>query len=209
MKKILEPKVLAITTIITTIISFILSIISSATTNPLYSYISLILGDIGSFVLGGSLYIIIYLLIILSKKPKNIKLLNTILFINLIIATIFYLIRQILNITDIYRVATIMNIDNIFIFKKFFSLISNILFLVLETLMVYGILRKKILPYKVFTIILVALTFISLIPTIISNGNTLLSSFNLLYIIIGIIKSCSFVLFIYLYGKSISERSTK
>lgn len=211
MKKILNPKILAITTIITTIIGFILSIISSAITNPLFSYVSLILGDIGSFVFGGSLYIIIYLLIILRKKQKNIKLLNTILFINFIIATLFYLARQILYIKDIYSVATtITNFDNMFIFKMFFSLISNTLFLVLETLMVYGILRKKNLPYKVFTIVLVALTFIGLMPTIISifsNGNLLLSSFNLLSNIIGIIKSCSFVLFIYLYGKSISERS--
>ena len=168
MEKILTPKTLAKTTIITTIIVFILSIISSAINNPLYSYISLILGDIGNFIFGGSLYIVIYLLIILKKNQKNIKLLNTILFINLIIATLFYLIRQILNITDIYRVATITNIDNMVMFKMFFSLISNMLFLVLETLMVYGILTKKNLPYKVFTIVLVALTFIGLIPTIIS-----------------------------------------
>lgn len=211
MKKILEPKVLATTTIITTIIGFILSIILNVFNTPLYLRVGQIIGDIGSFVFGGSLYIIIYLLIILRKKQKNIKLLNTILFINFIIATLFYLARQILYIKDIYNVATtITNFDNMFIFKMFFSLISNTLFLVLETLMVYGILRKKNLLYKVFTIVLVALTFISLIPTIISifsNGNILLGSFNLLSTIIGIIKSCSFVLFIYLYGKSISERS--
>ena len=126
MKKILEPKVLATTTIITTIIGLILSIISSALNNPLYLRTGQIMGNIGSFVFGGSLYIIIYLLIILKKKQKNIKLLNTILFINLIIATLFYLIRQILNITDIYRVATITNIDNMVMFKIFFSLEADL-----------------------------------------------------------------------------------
>lgn len=211
MKKILTPKTLAITTIITTIIVFILSIISSAFNNPLYLRAGQIMGNIGGFVFGGSLYIIIYLLIILRKKQKNIKLLNTILFINFIIATLFYLARQIIYIKDIYSVATtITNFDNMFIFKMFFSLISNTLFLVIETLMVYGILRKKNLPYKTFMVILVALTFGGFIFTIIYSllySDISLNWFNLLSNIIGIIKSCSFVLFIYLYGKSISERS--
>lgn len=203
MKNILNPKILAITTIITTIIGFILSIILSVLNIPLYLHISQIIRVIGDFVLYGNLYIIIYLLIILSKKQKNIKLLNTILFINLIIA----IIKQILYTTNTYSIVT--SIENIPKFQMLFNSISNIIFFILETIIVYGILRKKKMPYKVFMIILVSLTFVGLINTIISifsYSDMLISSLSLLSTIMGVIKSCSFVLFIYLYGKSINER---
>lgn len=210
MKKSFNPKILAITTIISTVIGVTLSIILSVINMPLYLRVSQIIGVIGNFILGGGLYIIIYLFIILRKKQKNIKLLNTILFINFIIATLFYLIRQILYIKNIYNIATIIDIDSIVIFRMFFDLISNTIFLILETLIVYGILTKKKLPYKVFTIILVTLIFAGFIPTVISiflYNSLVLNLFNLLSFIVATIKSCSFVIFIYLYGKSISERS--
>jgi len=217
MKEILNPRVLAITNIITAIIEVIASIILIVNNNPLNSRIILIIGNILGFVLSGRIYIIVYLIIILKKKQKNIKLLNIILFINFIIAILNCLATKIIYIINIYNFGTIRSIINI---DTFIYFILDTLFLILETLMVYGILTKKNLPYKRFTIILIALIFIDAMFGIISiidvmSGinssffySKLLSSFfNFLSIILVKINSCSFILFMYLYGKSISEKN--
>ena len=209
MKKLLNPKILAITTIVTAILNLILSITLRTTNIPSYFHFNQIISIIISFVLSGNLYITIYLFIILLKKQKNMKLLNIILFINLIVATVFYVISEIIRVKNISSIITISS-ESIFIFKIFFNLLFNIIFLVLETIMVYGIFAKKNLPYKVFTIILLSLNaiwFLLSVISIVSSGMLLLNLVYLLSSIIVIIQSCSFVLFVYLYGKSISERS--
>ena len=209
MSKVLDPKKLAITTIITTTISLILSVILNIINIPLYLRLSQAIGTIVNFIIYGNLYIIIYLLIILIKKQKNIKRLNTILLISLIVAIIYQVFYEVYYMKNTYGFlsAKISNYDN---FMLFFNFISSLLFLTLEIIMVYGILTKKKLPYRIFTIILITLSligFISSTYSIFSYSSLLLSSLNLLSAIIGTIKSCSFVLFIYLYGKSIIERS--
>ena len=209
MKKLLNPKILAITTIVTAILNLILSITLRTTNIPSYFHFNQIISIIISFVLSGNLYITIYLFIILLKKQKNMKLLNIILFINLIVATVFYVISEIIRVKNISSIITISS-ESIFIFKIFLNSLSNIIFLVLETIMVYGIFAKKNLPYKVFTIILLSLNaiwFLLSVISIVSSGMLLLNLVYLLSSIIVIIQSCSFVLFVYLYGKSISERS--
>ena len=209
MKKLLNPKILAITTIVTAILNLILSITLRTTNIPSYFHFNQIINIIISFVLSGNLYITIYLFIILLKKQKNMKLLNIILFINLIVATVFYVISEIIRVKNISSIITISS-ESIFIFKIFLNSLSNIIFLVLETIMAYGIFAKKNLPYKVFTIILLSLNaiwFLLSVISIVSSGMLLLNLVYLLSSIIVIIQSCSFVLFVYLYGKSISERS--
>lgn len=206
MKKILNPKALAITTIITSIIGIVLSIILSVQNTPLYLHLSQVVAVIVNFVLYGNLYITIYLFIILTKKQKNVRLLNTILFVSLVIATILYIIRQLFYIKDIYTIANTLN--NTALLINIFNTISSILFFVLETIMVFGILKKKKMSYKIFMLVLVGIILTDLIFTTISifaYNNSLL---NVFANIVGIVKSSSFVLFIYLYGKSVNERST-
>lgn len=222
LKKIIQPKVLSIITIISTIIGFVLSIISNIIFQNGLSgldIIGIIVSSLFDLLIYGGLYTIIYLLIILKKKEKNMKILNIILFVNLVIATIIYIVRQINYINDIYSIS--LSITSGAKFQIWYGLISNVLFRILEIIIIYGILKKKKMPYKIFMIILIVLSFANIKPfitsvysylkysTYITYSPILLILFNLLAMIIGIINSISFILFIYLYGKSINERSRK
>ncbi|MBR1376750.1 MAG: hypothetical protein IJ565_02945 [Bacilli bacterium] len=222
MKKILKPKTLAIITIATIIIGFAISTISNivfVSDMPNSIKTTRTLTTIVGFFTNVNLYIIIYLLIILKKKEKNMRTLNLILFIWLIVSLIIYIVGQVNYINQIHSIS--ISVSSLGKFQMWFNLISNALFMVLEIIMVYGILNKKKMPYKFLMILLIILTLISLIPFVISSYSYLkyneyitynpyvLITFNFLGTINGIIKSCSFVLFLYLYGKSINERSLK
>ena len=162
MNKILKPKTLAIITISTIIIGFAISTISNivfVSDIPNSIRVTRTLTNIVGFFTNVNLYIIIYLLIILKKKEKNMRTLNLILFIWLIVSLIIYIVVQISMPTSIISLGK---------FQLWFNLISNILFMFLEIIMVYGILKKKKMPYKVLMISLIALILISLIPYAIS-----------------------------------------
>ena len=210
MRKILNPKLLSITIIITTIISFILQLLLNIHATPLYLRNIQIFVNIGSFILKGNLYIVIYFLLVLYKKEKNMKTLNLILFINAIISFIAQTAGVIIRISQAYSYMSI--------FQTCFSILENILFNILEITMIYGIMKKRKMPYKIFAGILITLMLISFVPFVISTYQSINFSehisynsiiFNIINITNGMINSSAFVLFLYLYGKSINERSLK
>lgn len=210
MNKILKPKLLAIIAIITSLLSIVLSIIYNVMISnshiPITTYIIQLFTNI-------NLYIIIYLLVILKKKEKNMRTLNLILLICLVITSLLSIVSQVFYINQMYSIPSSM--VSISKFKMWFDLINVILFTFLEIVMVYGILNKRKMPYKYLMIVLVFLTFISLVYSFINLGSYIHNKYiviilvNMINKIIGVIKSCSFILFLYLYGKSINERSLK
>ena len=213
MKKISNPKLLAKITIITIILGFILSIISNII---FYGNHIPIINFIFSLFTSANSYILIYLLVVLNKKEKDMKKLNLGLIICIIITTIIFIVRQIISINQIYSIA--LSVANVSNFQIWFNLITNTLYMILEIVMIYGIMKK---PYKLLMMSLITLSFIKIIPSIISlisyinvtayiEYNPILPIIlNVLSLINGIICSCSFILFLYLYGKSINERSLK
>lgn len=217
MNKILNPKLLAKITIITIILGFILSIISNIIFYD--TIIDVIIDFVLNIFTAPSSYILIYLLIVLNKKEKDMRKLNLALLICIIITSIIPMVGQIIMINETYSID--LSVANIANFQMWFNLITSTLHMILEIVMIYGILRKTKMPYKVLMVILIILTFTRIIPFILSSisyiNNTkylvynpiLIIKFNLLNLINGIICSCSFILFLYLYGKNINERSLK
>ena len=213
MKKLLNPKIFAIITIITSIICLLLSIFLNIFNNPEYLRLTAVLRNLISFVIYGNLFIIIYLIFFLIVKNKNSKVLNILLLITLVISTVFGLFYG--TISSIYKYITFAHAYNrLFLIINIFITIFNILTVtvlkVLEILLVFGILTKKKLPYTIFTIIMLVITiinsFISII-TIIPYLRLLLSFINLFATIISLIYSCSFILFLYSSVKNISDNN--
>lgn len=183
-KNIFKPKVLATITIVSIIMYLGISI-----------YLQHILFPIIQGILYGYVYIIVYLSVILFAKKKNIKVLNIILLINLIMALFMYFF------TD-----TIVKIN---IFLLYYLLIAII---------ALGILLKKKIPYKPIMISSIGILITCFLLTIYElsfgkwfyTGNDTLNVYLIIYYLAEIFKSvglCSFTIFMYQYGKSISERS--
>lgn len=177
LKKLQNPKILGQITIICFSIMLILYI-KAIDRNFIYILISLILTPLS--------YIIIYLLLIIFKKKKNIRTLNIFLAIVLTILIILSL--------------TILRHFNIIWFMHNQSLISIICFLILYSLLIttiFGIIYKKKWPYNIF--MYVQLTLITI--NVLGSFNYI---FNLPFLLyhIGII---SFIVFLYMYGKSIEK----
>lgn len=201
-QKIFQPKVLAIITIISMIIYIVISFLNSISSGGVNGLV----GTLPVMLLGGYLYIIIYLLIILLSQKKNIRKLNLIMIIQLSIALIISLIGY----GNTYGIGgnlgQVLNISTILLYA-----------LVLFTII--GIYLKKKIPYKLIMssaigllVIVLVVFFYQLSSTKwLYSGNGSFSSYLLLTMLLKIFSSigwCSFIFFMYQYGKSI-ERSLK
>ena len=149
-----------------------------------------------------SSYTIIYLLIILYAKKKNMKLLNIILIIN-------FVIHGIINLIQILNKISILNNINLF---NFIPNICSIIQSIIGAIIVLGIVLKKKLPYKILTTISIGLIFITLIISLfnlikLNYPILFINSIYFLQIIFTNIGTFLFVIFIYKYAISISKRS--
>ena len=223
MDKILKPKVLAIITIVMIILSFILSTITTFIANinsPSNLLPALISNTIFNIFTSTNTYILIYFIIVLLIKQKNMKAINIFLFISIIITFIIYFIRQVYTFFT-YQIinADINPIINLFKFQIMLYLILNTIFVIIEAIMLLGIIIKKKMNYKVLMIILIIISLIgSVVPFLVSTFTYFVSggaflpiiitiTINFINMLLTIIKTICFILFIYLYGKSINERS--
>ena len=192
LKKVIQPKILAMITII----SFVIGSIFSCWGVNIFTTISR-----GIFL--GYFYIMIYLLIILFVKNKNIRKLNLVMIIQLIIALIF----------------------GLFVIGK--SPILNAILYAILLIMIIGIYLHKKLPYKILMIISLCVLCIEIITIgrlfIVGSFGTLgiqkiiyIKGSNIVYSvgiliekIICSIGLCSLTVFMYQYGKSINQRCDK
>ena len=223
MDKILKPKVLAIITIVMIILSFILSTITTFIANinsPSNLLPALISNTIFNIFTSTNTYILIYFIIVLLIKQKNMKAINIFLFVSIIITFIIYFIRQVYTFFTYQTInADINPIINLFKFQIMLYLILNTIFVILEAIMLFGIIIKKKMNYKVLMIILIIISLIgSIVPFLVSTFTYFVSggaflpiiitiTINFINMLLTIIKTICFILFIYLYGKSINERS--
>ena len=181
LKKILQPKTLAIIIIVS------MAIYSVVTISRGYAVVFSLL----SLLLNPSFYIMIYLLIILLAKRKNVKNLNLLLIIFLSIYLVLGLLSLIMGGFGVVEILT-------------FLTYSLLLF------MVIGIFIKKKLPYKLIMISDVCLLIIQVIVILcklLPYGDAYLLLRYLFAYFSYIIGFCSFILFIYKYGNSINQRS--
>lgn len=225
--KFLKPKVLAIIAIVAWTSCLFTNICTNIFADILFSGgRNSILPTILSILIQTlifSAYTIIYLSIIVFVKNKNVKVLNIILLIQFIINIILNFIITLSQIIPLLKIHS-MSIPYMSVIQLTLSIIIRILSLISPILMliiVLGIILKKKFPYKVIMIISISLLFTNLILSLSNNFISILSlirgevflrylPINILSIIASIfsvVYSCSFTLFMYQYGKSISERS--
>lgn len=202
-KKIFQPKVLAIITIISMAIYIVLNMWSGLYISGSNGLISTLIG----ILLSANLYVIIYLLIILLAKRKNIRVLNILLIVLL----------------SINLVSSLLGFGNIFSIGGGLFTILNILSILpyaLVLFMTIGIFFKKKIPYKLIMISAICLLIIVLglfLYQMLStkwlySGNGSLSTYLLFSMLVKVFNSigwCSFIFFMYQYGNSISKRSEK
>lgn len=203
LKKLFQPNVLAMITIISMAIYIVISLWNSFNVGGVYGLAFTLLGTL----LRSNFYIIIYLLIILLAKKKNVRVLNILLVIILSIT----LISSFLGFGETFGIGgmlfTILNI-------------SSILTYGLLLFMAIGILLKKKIPYKLITssaigllvIVLVIFFYQMLSTNWLYSGKNSLDTYLLLSMLLKVFSSIgwsSFILFMYQYGNSISERSCK
>lgn len=234
-KKIFQPKVLAIITMILCFISMCFSIYNS---NIIDNQKALSIFAILWRCLP-TIFLISYLVVIVFVKRKNMKIINYVFLIQLvfftglsIIGNTYNIIRQVSITSD-----SIKNIENAInsgtnivystngsmelstykhtmLFMNVFSIVSLLLSTIHSLCMItttYGIAFKKKLPYKKIMIISIIATIVLLLVTlsllIIPNiGYNLLNAF---VSVISTIGGLSYILFMYQYGNSINERSKK
>lgn len=186
LKKIFQPKELAIITIVLCIIYIVVNLINDIFISGIWSLLNALFRNI----LDGSIYFIIYLLIILFAQKKDIRKLNLIFIIQI----------------------------GISFFMSFISELSSLfqeLALLLLLVMMIGIYLHKKIPYKIIMIISLFVLCIEIIGNIklfVVGNSWSLYGYGL-YMLGIIIRSmlynmalCSLTMFMYQYGKSISER---
>lgn len=167
LEKLINPKKLGIIAIICFIIYYLYLI-----SHMIYYTFYLILNPIT--------YLIGYLIVVLFIKNKNMKLINSVLMIVLILFTI------------ISSLQPFMMISSIILNKSDLCIIGVYLLLAITT---FGIIRKKKWPYHIFMYIELTLIAIEILGSFTSILNLFFLSYNIGYI--------AFILFMYLYGKSI------
>ena len=169
------------------------------------------------FILFGSLCFVLFAFAILLNKEKFLKTITIILFISLILGCIFTLGSGLFNIfRDIYYIFKYESSisDKVFITELIKTIISTILLVISDILvivMVYGIYKKKKLPYLtlgIIKIILVTLsTIISIVLTItlIKSEHVVLSNSLLYYLsnIFSLLFTISIVGCLYYYSKDL------
>lgn len=196
LKKYYEKETLANITIILCILSLMLTILTYRLSLP----------SILNVLINGTIFTIIYLVLIMDKNCKSAKTLNIILFINYILAVIIGTISKIKYIKMFFEnTYTIPYYNRVtFIFDSIFDIIPYILI----AIMIYGILSKKQMPYKIFMYILVSIFAINqlenLYVLIFETGFSLY--YMLHYLIIGLlntIKVCAFVSFLNIYREDL------
>ncbi len=203
-----KPKTLIITCLITTI---------GLTIYMFFGNIDLI--DISNFetlthfiyqylISGCSIVLMLYCIFVLLKKA-NMKILNSILLISILIKIIYevcYIIFSFIN-TGI----VIDEVGYILSILLSISLITILLTQTINAYMIHGILKKKNIPYKKITHIAITLILIFIFIQVVGSIKLLWNTqhifygvmSNVLYYIIIIINTCSFTLFLYQYGNSI------
>lgn len=203
LKKIFQPKVLAIITIVSMAINVFISIVNNTIIGGGWAFVINLLGNI----INGHTYIIIYLLIILFAKTKNIRKLNLVMIVQLSIALIFVILGNSIRANVVFELNNILNIVPYGILL----------------IMAIGIHFRKETFYKPLMILSIIVLMIQLLfvgrlfiigtfasPTILYVGNNMFYNIiSLLIKTIGNIGLCSFIIFMYQYGKSISQRSGK
>lgn len=203
LKKMFQPKVLAIITIVSMAIYVIINFWNNISSGGVNGLVGTLLG----MLLGGYLYIIIYLLIILLSKKKDIRKLNLIMIVQLSIALIISLVGFGSTYGIGGNLGQVLNISTILLYA-----------LVLFTII--GIYLKKKIPYKLImsgaigllVIVLVIFFYQMLSTNWLYSGNGSLSTYLLLTMLLKVFSSIgwsSFIFFMYQYGNSISQRSGK
>lgn len=234
-KKIFQPKVLAI---ITMVLSFIGMCFNIYTFNISNSQKALSIFVIVWNCLP-TIFLISYLAVIVFVKRKNMKVINYLFLIQLLFFTSLSIIGNIYNNIKQFSstIDSIKNIENTIsngtniaystlgtielstykytiIFVNVFSIIFLLLFIInslCEIMTTYGITLKKKLPYKKIMVISIITNIISILITLSLlfvpySGYSLLNAFMT---IISTIGGLSFILFMYQYGNSINERNRK
>lgn len=162
-----------------------------------------------------SIFLIIYLAIILFVKRKDMNKINFLFFVQLVVIGIISLVGNIVNITTIFKTLNTLASDselrNIITTTAYLAVITSILSLIssiCSSITSYGIAKRKKIPYKqimVVSLCVIAMSIILNLYIFVSYKNML----NFLNSILSCISGCSFTLFMYQYGISISERSKK
>lgn len=201
LKKMFQPKVLAIITIVSMIISACISIVNSTIIGGGSGFVGTLIGNI----LNGYVYIIIYLLIILLTKKKNIRRLNLIMIVQLSIALILVVFSNIVaNVFELNHILNIVPYAILLIMAIGVHFHKETLY---KPLMILSIIVLTIQFLFVGRLFIVG-TFAS--PTILYVGNKIFYNIISLFVhTIGNIGLCSFTIFMYQYGNSISQRSNK
>lgn len=232
-KKIFQPKVLAIITMILSSISMCFNIYSSNISDSQKT--------LSIFVIVWkclpTIFLISYLAVIVFVKRKNMKVINYLFLTQLLFFTGLSVIGNIYNTIRQFGITmdSIKNIENAIssgtnigysaigsielstykstiLFINVFGIISLLLVTINSLCQItttYGIALKKKLPYKKIMIVAIT-TIIILVLATLSLLFVPYSSYNLLNAFMSIISTIgglSFILFMYQYGNSINERS--
>ncbi len=231
-KKMFQPKVLAIITMVLSFIGMCFNIYVSSSQKTVSIFVII-------WNCLPTIFLISYLAIIVFVKRKNMKVINYLFLIQLLFFTSLSIVGNIYNNIKQFNttIESIKNIENIIssgtnitdstlgtielstykhtiIFVNVFSIIYLLLFIInslCKIMTTYGITLKKKLPYKNIMVISIITTIISVLITL-SLLFVPYSSYSLLnafMTIISTIGGLSFILFMYQYGNSINERNRK
>lgn len=214
-EKIFQPKRLATISLVLTCVTMIFNVYN-VIINGSHAHLDSIANLLNAIRTAlPSIFLIIYLAIILFVKRKDMNKVNFLFFVQLVVIGIISLVGNIgINVTNFKNLSTLAydsEFKSIITTTTYLAVIISILVLissVCSSITSYGIAKRKKIPYKQIMIVslcVIAMSIILNLYMLVTYKNML----NFLNSILSCISGCSFTLFMYQYGISISERSKK